>query len=379
MGLLDLLGFDEAIREPVECKIEVDGAEISDLYPQLLQATVTMKRSAPAEGSLVFDSFREMDGDWIVQDSGLLETWKPIVLTAVFGDREMEVIRGYITEINTSYPESMGAAQVTVNIQDDSVLLDREQKRVTRSTEEEPKTDGIIATEIASEYNLTSEAATGISNKSLLQQKTDYRFLSDRAKANGFELLFREGNLYFGPSQLEGEPQSTIKVYAGDQTNCMAFDVVNDGHKPDQIRIARSNEEGQGTSEEVYTSNLKVLGSTQADSTNSGLGDFVWEMEQGQGGTEEEVNARAQASANENAWKIQATGELDGVLYGYVLYSHQTVVVDGIGSTQGGLYYVDEVVHEFTAKGYKQKFKLLRNASGEDEFSAVLDVLAGVV
>ena len=80
----------------------------------------------------------------------------------------------------------------------------------------------------------------------------------------------------------------------------------------------------------------------------------------------EEARSRAQAKANENAWKVKADGELDGSLYGHVLLTHKLVGVYGVGETYSGLYYVDSVSHIFDQNGYRQSFKLLRNATGQD-------------
>ena len=44
-----------------------------------------------------------------------------------------------------------------------------------------------------------------------------------------------------------------------------------------------------------------------------------------------------------------------------VVKSGDEINIDGIGSTHGGIYYVDEVTHVFTQSGYRQKFKLTRN------------------
>ena len=70
--------------------------------------------------------------------------------------------------------------------------------------------------------------------------------------------------------------------------------------------------------------------------------------------------------ANEAAFKLRATGELDGALYGHVLRPGFLVPVDGTGARYGGLYYTDKVTHSFTEAGYRQQFELMRNATGED-------------
>ena len=90
----------------------------------------------------------------------------------------------------------------------------------------------------------------------------------------------------------------------------------------------------------------------------------------------EEARTRAQAKANENAWKIKADGELDGSLYGHVLLTHKLVGVYGVGETYGGLYYVDQVTHSFGQNGYRQSFKLLRNATGQNTEPESNDALA---
>jgi hypothetical protein len=76
--------------------------------------------------------------------------------------------------------------------------------------------------------------------------------------------------------------------------------------------------------------------------------------------------AVAQRKANEFSMKVHATGSLDGTAYGHVLQVGHPVAVDGIGSTLGGVYYVDTLNHQFTIDGYVEKFTLLRNAYGDN-------------
>jgi len=79
--------------------------------------------------------------------------------------------------------------------------------------------------------------------------------------------------------------------------------------------------------------------------------------------------------------RVQAEGELDGTVYGHVLQCGLPVGVDGIGEWLAGIYYVDSVSHSFTQQGYRQSFKLLRNAFGDnlDSVSGINRLLAGVM
>jgi phage protein D len=353
------------LRQPVECLISVDGNEIAALYPLLREVRVDTSRGAAATCTLVFDTLRKEDGTWLVQDSGTFEPWRRLRIEARFGSHSEEVMRGFVRELHVECPEDMGSARVTVTGQDESLLLDREHMRRTWSTEDAPMADGQIAQQIASDHGLSAQVDTGLTNASLAADATLIRFLQDRAEANGFELLVRAGTLYFQAPQLSGTPQPTIRVYAGDATNCLHFSTSHDGHKPDQVRVIRAAEQGTAQDDLTVSPDLAVLGKTAADSTRAGLGAFVWTMPRPNGATLAEAQARARAKANENAWKISAEGELDGALYGHVLLTHQTVTVDGVGETYGGVYYVDEVRHVFSADGYRQSFKLLRNALGE--------------
>jgi len=375
------IAIRDRLRQPVECLIKVDDAEIDALYPYLREVQVTMSRRAATTASLVFDSVRLEDGRWSVQDAGVFKDWKRIRIDALFGDAAAEVMRGYIKEVRCEYPEDMSASRVTVNAQDESLALDREHVRDTLSTADEPATDREIVEKIARDNQLQSDADAGLTNASLEVDGTWVRLLRDRAEANGYEFYVRAGKLYFHAPRLDQDPApEPIRVYAGAATNCLRFAAQYDGHKPDVVAVTRAAEGGAGEpdDEEHYKPNLKLLGRVAADSASQGLKPFVWRMPAPSGGTADEAHARAQAKANENAWKVSAEGELDGAIYGHVLLTHALVVVDGAGETYGGTYYVDEVQHRFSTDGYREGFKLLRNATGDDGAAGLASPIAAL-
>ena len=55
----------------------------------------------------------------------------------------------------------------------------------------------------------------------------------------------------------------------------------------------------------------------------------------------------------------------------------QPVEVDGVGELYSGTYYVDEVTHRFSRKGYDQAFKLMRNALGRKAGGGLAGALVG--
>jgi hypothetical protein len=372
-------GVSERLRQPAECAITVDGEPITALYPYLRDAQVSMSRRAASTATLTFDTVRFEDGQWSVQDAGVLERWKFIVIEAVFGDRHEEIMRGYIKEVSCEYPEDMSATRVVVVAQDESLLLDREHLQDAPSAEKQPRSDGEIVSRIAKDHDLGVSVQQGLTNASLNFNGTQIRLLRERAEANGYELYVRKKVLHFHPPELDQTPVEPIRLYAGRATNCLRFAVKYDAHKPDEVAVTRAAESGSVAEETRLRPNLTPLGKDPANSEGLGLLPFVWRMQSARGATAAEAQSRAQAAANDNSWKISAEGELDGALYGHVLLTHQLVPVDGAGPTHSGLYYVDEVQHKFSLDGYRLAFKLIRNATGEQAMDGPADVLASVL
>jgi phage protein D len=373
----------EKAREPAECVIEVgaDGREITDLYPFLTEITVEVSRTEAATATLTFETRRDEHGAWTVQDQEVLLPWEPIVIKAAFGTRTEEVMRGYIRQVQTEMPEDAGAARVKVECQDDSIRLDRTHRRKAWGADA-PTSDTVILSTILSDYDGLSthpDSASGEDQLQVNQDDTDIQFLKKRAEANGYELYFAEGQVYFGPYRLEASPQDTILVYAGAGTNCLSFNASADGHQADAVAFDLPAEEGSESTEATVEPDLPVMGQTHADSTSSGLEPFVWKMSGEAGAGEERLRALALQKANDfDLHKVTAEGELDGTLYGHVLQVGRPVGVDGVGSWLGGTYYVDKVTHQFTFQGYRQRFTLLRNAYG-DNLDAAAGAFSGVL
>ena len=380
--------LDPGFRQPASCLIEM-GEELKDLgtlAPLVMSVEITAARGEAATGMIVIEDRRDENGQWMAADSGLFTRWAPIRVSADFQTHVEEVFRGFVTQAKPSYPNNGGETTLELTLQDESAALDREQMRTVWG-EDSPLSDLDILNELVSPVGLSadSESDASQSSRALSQDATPITFLRERAKANGYELIFGEGKVYFGPMRLDGEPQSPIMVYAGRSTNCLSLEIVDDGQRPDAVRFDHApREEGAETTTETLTPDVTVLGESAAAEEGAGLGTpSVWRVTKEGDETEEELRARAQALVNENSFKLRATGELDGSLYGHVLKVGRTVAVDGAGARYGGLYYADKVVHAFSTDGYKQQFELIRNATGEGgggsgPLSAATSAIAGL-
>ena len=362
--------LDTGFRHPASCLIQVGDAlaDLGELAPLVASVDVTTARDEAATGSIVIEDRRKEDGTWMAADSGLFARWTPIRISADFQTHLEEVFRGFIVQMWPSYPNNAGEATLELFLQDESAVLDREQMRKVWG-DDAPVSDLTILTELVGSAGLSPDPASGQgqSSRSLSQDATPIQFLRERAMANGYELIFAEGTVYFGAMRLEGEPQPPIKIYAGSATNCVSFEVDDDGQRPDAVRFDLApRDSGSTPVSETVEPDLPVLGQTPTRAEGEGLGTpSVWRLTREGDETEEEMRARAQAFANEHSFKQRASGELDGSLYGHVLHAGKLVSVDGAGTRYGGLYYVDRVVHAFSPGGFSQRFELMRNGVGE--------------
>lgn len=377
--------FSPKERSPAECVIAVDGVEIGELYPLLLEVNVESSRNEASTASLVFETRRDELGRWTVQDAGVFVPWARITIGAAFGLRVEEVMRGFIREVVLDTPQNAGAARLRVVCQDDSLRLDRAHRRVTWGSEAQPSSDRALLAEIIALYGLSPDPDNAGGQGRLVgvaQDDTDVKFLKARAQFNGYELIFSAGRVYFGPMRLQAEPQDTLLVYAGDQTNCLALSVRADGHQADAVAYDAPAQSGDTGSTQIVHSDLPLLGTASADSRNAGLESFTWRLSAQPGADAQRLQALAQMKANElDIHRLRGEGELDGTLYGHVLRVGLPVPVDGLGDWLSGIYYVDRVAHRFSPAGYRQRFSLLRNAYGDnlDSVAGIAPALAGVL
>ena len=363
--------LDPPERNPAACAIELgeDRTNPGALNALIKSIEIITSRQDAAAATIIFEDRRTEDGTYMVADSGLFSRWQPIRLYADFMLYKDEILRGYITGIKPNFPASGGEVTLELTILDESALLDRDHLRDVWGVDAE-MSDLSILNELLGDSGIVvdTDSGEGQAARSLSQDGTSLSFMRSRAEANGYELLFFPGSVYFGPMRLEGEAQAPILVYAGRATNCLSFGVEDNGLQPDAVAFETAPQETGATSDaETVSSDLTPLGSVAAAEEGAGLATpYVARLSREGDEPADVTRQRAVALANEASFKLRANGELDGALYGHVLRPGFLVPVDGTGARYGGLYYVDKVTHSFTEAGYRQQFELMRNATGED-------------
>jgi len=258
-------------RVPAVCVITVNKQKLA-LSTHIPEVTVHLKRNVSGTATLVIITNQDERGRWLVQDSDLLRPWCEVQISAKFGRSLQNIIHGYVREVRQDYPNDMSAAGVTVVVQDDLLKLEREQIHGVLSHEGENKSDGEIARELAKKVGMeciteqdVNKQELSLTPGALRVNSKAIKILRERAEANGYELYTRDAKLYFHSPQLSAAMQPTIMVYAGPDSNCINFNLQYDGRRLDLVRLM----------------------------------------------CEAEVEKYAQTKADENQFKIKATGELD--------------------------------------------------------------------
>lgn len=361
------------VTEPAGLKLLLGAVPIEavDLYPVLENVTVNVSRKEPGVATIVLSAMRDETGAWPVLDGEYFTRWNPIRIQADFGAYVEDVLWGYVLKVTPEFPADRGAAKVTVEIQDESIALDRVAINREWNSASSPTdmSDGMIVATIASSNRLmpAAENGEGMTVNPMTQDKTDFRFIAERAEKIGYEFRIQFGEIYFGPINLSGTPQDTLLVYAGPDTSVREFSIAEEGGMPAEAVMATVDTGGSGEAIEARVApNLPILGREAAyEEGQTGLQDFSWQIKGEGDAAPDAAEMLAQAKVNEASLSISAEAQVDSTIYGHVIQPGKTIAVDGIGERYGGRFYVDTVEHVFDAEGYTQKASLLKNGTNE--------------
>ena len=377
---MNILSLINGTRDVGECIVKIGGIAITEFYTALKQTSVSFKRKGSAEAVLTFSVLR--DGDrWPMDSSDQIKAWKQIEIIVVFGDVEEPFFSGYIKEISTDIGENGNVGTVTLTCQDIFAAMDRNCQKVVWDAGR----DGLeIISEIIQPYGLRLD--TSLANLTLddsHQNLTDFRFIKKLAEDNLLEWYIRDQQggiriLHFNNINSNADTSlPKLMIRAGRATNCLSFNVTFDGYKPDGVRFSTQPATGNVVNLETTQPDIPLFGNTTSDSSGSGLDAFEWCLPPENNTSEQRATQSAQAHADENSFKLKATGKLDGTAYGALLMPGLVVEVGGSGDNNGK-WYVDTTTHKFDASGYFIEFELIRNGAVGEEASTD-HILSGVI
>ncbi|MEI7770100.1 MAG: contractile injection system protein, VgrG/Pvc8 family [Chloroflexales bacterium] len=333
-------------------------------YSDLLDLEVELDDDLAAQFRLrLAISSSDQAGGWSYLDDEDLSVWCQVTIRAGLSDGDEELISGYITHLRPTF-DLNDLSRCTLEIQgmDGSVRLDREEKLKAWPN----KTDSNIASEI---FKNDHALATQIIEtrlvhddkvSTIIQRETDMQFLRRLAARNGFECYVEGTTGYFRPPQLGEPPQPAIN-----QASLSRFSVEVNALAPANLamwQIDRADKTVLDVS--VAAGQQQILGKRGAASLlrpniNPALA-IVGQATTGR----PEMRALAQGLYHQAEWFVTGEGELNANIYGHVLKPRRTVTIEGVGDAYSGVYYVSHVTHSLSRDGYRQHFRVRRNALG---------------
>jgi len=366
-------------------KIEIEGEEVSDLYPDLINLTVELDDELASMFRLRIALLLRQDGTWTYLDDERLTIWKKVLITAGLESDTQELISGYITHARPYFEPDPSQCTLEIWGMDGSVLMDREDKLKDWPN----KKDSDIASEIFDLYGLTpkvedTEVIHDEAISTVIQRKTDIQFLKRLARRNGFECYVEGSAGFFRTPQVDATPQPVLAVHFGSETNVNRFSIEVNALTPANVamfQVDRANKEVLDAAAE--TSQQEILGATDAAGLlAAGMGPGLVFIGQTVTTGSPEMTTLCQGLFHQGEWFVTGEGEVAANQYGAVLKPRGTVTIKGIGEAYSGIYYVTHVTHSFTANGYTQFFRVKRNAilpTGSEDFSASAGLPGGLL
>jgi hypothetical protein len=213
---------------------------------------------------------------------------------------------------------------------------------------------------------LTSWTTTPI-DQVPFQSGTDRDYVRGLARAHGYIFGIKPGPVpltsvaYWGPKVRVGLPQKALTVDMGTATNVESISFQYDGLAPTQIYglVPLPESPVPVPVLTVVSTRLPPLASRQALIENQ---PFVKKRRLGYDGDDPiEAWAKAQDITDRSTDGIvTATGTVDAMRYGDLLFAPGIVGVRGVGESYDGYYYVKSADHQISRVDYKQSFSLSR-------------------
>jgi phage protein D len=366
-------------------RIEIDGAEVPELYDDLLTLEVELDDQLTGMVRLTVALLLRADGSWPYLDDDRFALWRTIVVTAGLEEDSPQLLSGHITHLRPDF--GLGVEQCLLEIwgMDSGILMDR----VDQLRDWPNKKDSDIATEIFRAHGLTpqvtdTEVIHDEEVSTVIQRETDLQLLQRLALRSGFECYVDGGTGYFGPPRLADDAQPVLAVQFGNDTTVSRLRLEVDALAPADVAMHQIDRIGGDSLDAgADTPGQPLLGASGAAALlGPGMEPAQVVVAQTVATGAPEMAALCQGLRDQGDWFVTGEGEVAANQYGTVLMPHAPVTVKGIGQTHSGVYYVTHVTHRFTADGYRQSFKVKRNAlmpTGTEQFAADGGLLAGVL
>lgn len=354
--------------------VSIDGVPISQELLQAIQQIEVEDHATMADMLRLRVVIGVKDGasGWSVVDDEIFSRLANIrIAVAVGSGRAETLINAYVIETNATFANQPGTSILNVVAMDPTVLLNLEEKVKPWPNMADSDVANSIFT--SPDYKFVPVVDTTTwrrqeNDQTMIQRGTDMQFLQQLARRNGFEIYVETNGTtglvegHFHAPRLDLPPQGVLSVNMRDATNVNSFNARFDMLQPSTAQATNLDVESQENQQAQATrSRQTTMGSETALAAQRQRRVLPSQTGLTRSG---ELQAYAQAVADQSALAITADGELNTVAYGGLMRAKRPILVRGAGSQFSGTYYVERVLHVLTGDSYKQNFTLRRNAAG---------------
>jgi hypothetical protein len=356
------------------------GAQMLD---QITRLEVRESDEDPSVAALRLRLAQQPDGTFFPLDEEIFGPGVRLDIDiAAPGGTPQRLFSGFVTHIRPHFEAIESNCYLEVLGMDAAMLLDASE----RTADYPDASDSDAVTEILERYNLRAEIESTpethrADGRLLVQRATDWRFLRQLARRNGYVCYFEydaaagETVGHFKRRPLDGDPQADLTILR-EESNLEWIDVQwvltgpvrHTGAAIDAVRkrIVRGEGEpaldplGEDGLSEAIEQGLKTAGAEAATA-----------LLRGARPTDQGLAAAAAGSTDCDRFVIEARGQVDPRLRRGLMQARRTILIKGIGARLSGIYYVRTVRTAIDEGRITQTFIAERNAlgqTGQEEF-----------
>jgi hypothetical protein len=314
----------------------------------------------------------ERGSGWVTVDDDAFESMTKVsILVSAKPPRPRPLINAYVIDIKPNISPTPGESTVEIVAMDAQRMMRSKERIAPRGNQ----ADSVIAEQILSGAGLRTDVERTSSQRdeamtTTMQSSTDGALLDVLAERNGYEFYIEPGLPPFVPDtghfhrpRLDDEPQGTLMVNLGVESNATDFAVQDD-------RQAAAAISARG----VDPRTLRPVAVSLSKTTAPVLGALAFDtkpetsrlIETGGIWEPGELATFVQGRIDQSNWAVTATGSATMTRYGDVIRIGAPIYVRGAGKLNSGTYYVTAVTYLLAPGEITQRFTLKRNARKPD-------------
>lgn len=310
-------------------------------------------------------------GKWSHLDDDFLKSFKRVRVELQLGKGSwVPLIDGPVVGRHADMDSQPGRSAIILTVNDDSVLLNREEDIAQSQLENDSKIArqlfGKVSAIARKDIESTPDRGDALP-PTPMQRGTAMQQLRRLAYRHGFHAFVLPGKqpgesigcFLPDPTRSEGLPEL---VLLGADRNLSSFQVTDDAQGPTRFRARSLNiKDKKIVPGKSRLQDLDRLGPGMTQPQSETATQLLPPLEN----NEDDPDRAIQAATLRKSYSISATGKVLAGRYGAVLQPYQIVSIHAGTATASGNYLLTQATHRITPSFYTQEFQAKRNAVEE--------------